>query len=417
MKKFLLKKLCILLFVPVLFSSCTKDEDPKPIVLVPKLSGLYVFGPKTVAAVAVDPNAKMARAVLNPDKSGGDTNREGIFGKLMYIGASSTLQFTYVDTSMVPVTYGAVDGGTLIAGADLGATDVKDTLISGTLVSDEVPVKISEEGLYYVYVDYNTLSFRIMKVRAQMIGDATTAQWVSGTTIPQVFSSKDSTIFEVTDLPLKGASGYKYMFNNGWELLNNGSMATFTHLGVESYGDSWASGINNIGYFVENIPHKDDGAFTIQLKFTAATGEWKETKTKTGKLFIDYSLKQIGLFGNAYETSPGDTANWTSGSDGYQVHAPAKAGSVFTWTWNAVNLIEGREFILLQDGAWGGIQLDWSMLTSVGGQAVTDNNIIDATTDGGEWHNFKVMTGGKYNISLVIDADAETKIVTIVKVP
>jgi hypothetical protein len=410
MKKILFTQLLFLLIMPTVFYSCNKDEDPKPIVLVPKLSGLYVFGTNTIAEVAVDPNAKMARAVLNPGKSGGDSNREGVYGKLMYIGANSTLQFTSVDSTL-SYTYGAANGGELVAGADLGFTDVKDSIISGTLVESESPIKITEEGLYYVFLD-----FRIMKVKAQMIGDATPGQWATGTLLPQVYVSKDSAIFEVTDLTLKGSSGYKYMFNDGWELFNNGSMATHTHLGVESYGTSWETGINNIGYFGENIPHKDDGRFTIRLKYTASTGEWKETKTKTGSILIDYSAKQMALFGNAWVNSPGDTASWATG-DGYGLQLPVKVGYVYTWSWNAAPLLQGREFIFLQNGAWGGIQLDWSMLTSVGGQAVTDNSIIDATTAGGQWHNFKVVTGGVYTLTLVINAETETKVVTIVHTP
>jgi hypothetical protein len=418
MKKSVFTRLMILLMVPVFFYACNKDEDTKPIVLIPKLSGLYVFGTNTVAEVAVDPNAKMARALLNPGKSGGDENRDGIYGKWMYIGANSTIQFTYVDTSLVPVSYGSKNGGSFVAGADLGATDIKDSIISDTLVINEVPIKITEEGLYYVFVNFNSLEYRIMKVRAEMIGDATDIRplWSAGVSLPQVFASKDSAIFEGTDLTLTGASGYKYMFSNGWELFNNGNMATYTSLGVESYADAWASGINDIGYFNENIPHKEDGRFTIRLKYTASTGEWKEAKIKTGKILIDYTSRQIALFGSAWLMAPGDTANWRTG-DGYGLKLAEKVGYVYTWTWNAVPLLQGREFIFLENGAWGGIQLDWSMLTSVGGQAVTDNNIVDATTTGGEWHNFQVSVGGTYNLTLVIDAEAETKTVTILKVP
>lgn len=410
MKKLLIIQLLFLLTVPLVFNSCNKDDDPKPVVLVPKLSGLYVFGTNTIADVAVDPNAKMARAVLNPSKSGGDENRPGVYGKLMYIGANSTINFTSVD-STESHTYGAINGGELFAGADLGATDVKDSIIAGTLVEDEVGVKIKEEGLYYVWVD--SVDFRIMKVRAQMIGDATEGQWATGTVLPQVFVSKDSAIFEITNLTLKGSSGYKYMFNNGWEIFNDNNMASFTHLGVENYGTAWETGINDIGYFQENIPHKEDGRFTIRLKYNAATGEWKETKIKTGVVLIDYSAKKMALFGNAYETAPGDTASWATG-DGYDSKLPVKTGYVYTWTWTSVNLIQGREFIFLQNGAWGGIQLDWSMLTSVGGNAVTDNSLVDATTTGGQWHNFQVAAGGLYDLTLVIDAEAETKVVTIV---
>ncbi len=402
----------LLLIVPAFIVSCD-DPEPDPVVLVPKLSGLYVYGTNTIAELSVDPDAKMARAVLNPDKSGGVENMEDIFAKLMYIGAASTIQFTYVDEDTA-LNYGVVGGGVITPGTDFSDSDIDADFITGALVVEADAIQVTVGGLYYVYANMNTLSLRIMQVEPQMIGDATEAQWASGTDIPQKSASIDSAVFEITDLTLSGASGYKYRFNNGWEVFNDGSLATYTHLGVESYADAWETRINDIGYFGENIPHHDDGVFTVRLKYDPSDGSWEETKIKTGSVLIDYTLNQIGLFGNAYVTAPLDTANWVSGEDGYEVHAPEVAGDVYTWSWDAVDLIVDREFIFLENGAWGGLQYDWDMLTSVGGKSVDDGDIVDATTLGGEYHNFYVVEAGGYDITLVIDAAEETKTVTIV---
>lgn len=414
MKKSLITKMLLLMAVSLIVVSCKKD-DPGPKELIPKLDGLYVYGTNTVAETAIESAAKMARAMLNPDKSGGETNMEGVYGKLMYIGAGSTIKFSEV-IEEESTTYGAVNGGEIIAGTDLGLTDIKADIITGTLVPDEDPIAVTDEGLYYVFVDMDSLEFRILKLEPEIIGDATELMWTAGTPLPQVHASTDSAVFEVTGLELVGASGYKYRFSNGWELYIGNGIATYTHLGVESYADAWETGINDIGYFGENIPHKVDGVFTVRLKFDPATGEWDETKIKTGAILIDYSAHQMGLFGNAYLLAPGDTANWTSGLDGYGLHSPQVNGNVYTWTWNNTELIQDREFIFLENGVWGGLQLDWSMLTSVDGKAIDDGDIVDAKDDmGGEWHNFYVVVGGSYDISLVIDAAAETKVVTVVR--
>ncbi len=411
MKKRSLLRFMLVLVIPIAMTSCKKDPID-PVDLVPAMDGLYVYGTNTIAEKAVEPNARMAKAILNPDKTGGETTLDGIYAKLMYIGAASTIQFTWVEDSVATVL-GATDGGTVESGANLGFTDITADMIHGTLVADESAISITDEGLYYVFVNHNTMDFRIMKVAAEMIGDATEAQWSAGTPLPQAYVSTDSAVFEATGLPLVGSSGYKYRFSNGWEVYIDDEMATFTHLGVESYGTSWDLGINDIGYYTENIPHKDNGVYTVKLKYTASTGEWEETKTRTGNILIDYSATQMGLFGNAYLLAPGDTAAWASGEDGYELHAPQKNGNVYTWSWDAVNLILDREFIFLENGAWGGLQLDWAMLTSVGGQSVDDGKIVDATTLGGEYHNFHVVTAGSYNITLVIDAEADSKVVTI----
>lgn len=410
MKNSILAKLMLLLIIPAFFVSC-EDPEPEPIVLVPKLSGLYVYGSNTIAALSVEAKAKMSRAILNPDKSGGAENMEDIFAKLMYIGPASTLEFTYVDEDTA-MNYGVVGGGAVTAGADIADSDINTDFITGTLEVEADAIQITDGGLYYVYADMNTLDLRIMKVEAQMIGDATEAQWASGTDLPQKSASTDSAVFEITDLTLSGASGYKYRFNDGWEVVNSGSMATYTHLGVASYQDAWDTKVNDIGYFGENIPHHDDGIFTVRLKFDASDGSWKETKIKTGVALVDYSLTQMGLIGDAYDID-GVTEDWSDGT-GYEVHAPVVDGHVYTWTWNDVVLAQDKEFIFLENGVWGGLQLDWSMLSSVEGQSIDDGKIVDATTLGGEWHNFRVVTGGTYDITLVLDPAAETKVATIV---
>jgi hypothetical protein len=77
-------------------------------------------------------------------------------------------------------------------------------------------------------------------------------------------------------------------------------------------------------------------------------------------------------------------------------------------------LIQDREFIFLEDGAWGGVQIDFPGATN-GGAAITGGDIVDATTKEKEFHNYYVVEGGTYDITLAIDAAANTRTVTIVK--
>ena len=87
--------------------------------------------------------------------------------------------------------------------------------------------------------------------------------------------------------------------------------------------------------------------------------------------------------------------------------------TTYTHGPEATPLIEDGEFIFLENGTWGGLQLDYTRLSNVSGQAIDDGNIADATTKGGQFHNFIVVNGGIYDIKLVIDAAAYTKVVTI----
>ncbi|WP_017731116.1 hypothetical protein [Nafulsella turpanensis] len=412
MKKLLFPQLMLMLVASVFFVSCSDEsEDPAPEVLTPKMDGVYVFGSNTIADDALDPDARMSLAVLDPTQGAMVESMEGIYGKFMYIGANSTIQFAEVEDE-VGTTFGAADGGSVGIGAEVGNYPINDEVIYGTLETEAAPIEVSEEGLYYAYIDTNTDQFVLMRVEPNIIGDATEGQWATGTPLPQVFLSKDSAVYEAS-IPLTGASGYRYRFNDGWAVYQDPNIVTLSSLGVESYGEAWDSGVSDIGFYTENIPHHEDGIYTVRLTYNAATGEWDEDKVKTGNLEVDYSAIEMGLFGNAYVTAPEDTANWEAGVDGYELHTPVVDGNTFTWSWDAVDLIQDREFIFLENGEWGGLQIDYTGAT-VQGAAIENGQIVDATTVGGEYHNFFVAEGGPYNITLVIDGETDARTINIV---
>ena len=411
MKKLLFPKLMLMLMATVFFTSCGDDTEPAPEVLTPKMDGVYVFGTNTIAEDALDPDARMALAVLDPAQGAMVESMEGVYGKFMYIGANSTIQIAEVEDE-VGTTFGAAGGGTVTHGSEVPNVPIEDEVIHGTLEADAAPIEVSEEGLYYVFVNTNDDTFVLMRVEPQMIGDATEAQWAAGTPLPQVFVSEDSAVYEATGLPLNGASGYRYRFNDGWHVHQGPNVVTLSSLGVESYGEAWDTGVSDLGLFLDNIPHHEDGIYTVRLTYNAATNEWSETKIKTGDLAVDFSAVEMGLFGNAYINSAGDTATWTAGVDGFELHAPTVDGNVYTWSWNSVDLIQDREFIFLENGEWGGLQIDYTGAT-VQGAAVDNNQIVDATTVGGEYHNFFVAEGGAYDLSLVIDAETGARTINI----
>ena len=406
MKKLLLSNFLVLLAFSAVFMSCGEDE-PTPIELLPKMDGVYVYGTNTVAETALEPEARMSLAILNPAKSGGNTTMEGYYAKYMHIGANSTIQVSVVENEE-GVTYGSESGGTVVQGPDeLQFTDINDTFITGELVENGEPIEIPEEGLYYVFVNTVDNTFRIVRVEPNLIGDATPGQWSTSTPIPMVYSSVDSTIFEITDLELYGESGYKVRFNEGYEVYNDNSIATLTFLGVEDYQTAWDTGINDLGFWDVNIPNKESGVYTYRLKYDAATGEWSETKTKTGEILTDYSDTQLGIIGNAYEGG-----NWNGDGTALGLHAPVRSGNAYTWTWNDVALIENGEFIFLEDGTWGaGLQIDYTGATNQG-PAIENNNIVDATTVGGEYPNYFVANAGTYDITLEINAETGERVAT-----
>ena len=405
----------IILALPVFFLSCSDDGEEEPVIPPPNLEGMYIHGTNNIAVLATDEGAKMNLALLDPNQGAKVESMDGIYGKFLYIGAGGKIQFTEVvdvNGTKVAAVYGAAGGGSVDSASVVGNVAIKDVVIHGTLVENGQEVNVAEEGLYYAYVDTNDYSFVLMKVKGQIIGDATVNMWASGTSLPQIYVSKDSSVFQATNVPLKGSSGYRYRFNDGWHVHQDPNIVTLSSLGVPSYGEAWDTGVNNIGFHLDNIPHKQDGLYTVRLKYTAATGEWKETKIRTGDYVVpvDYSAYNMQIIGDA-------TANgsWNGdGSGGYGGHTPSKDGNVYTWTWNDAPLLVDKEFIFLQDATWGKFQLDYSQAT-VNGTAISNSKIIDATTApvNGPYHNFHVMEAGSYDVTLVIDAATGTKTITI----
>jgi hypothetical protein len=405
----LLLLMAVMLVLPLFFFSCddenTEDPPPPP----PNQDGLYVFGTNTIAALATDADARMNLADLDVKQGAEVEEMPGVYGKFMYIGANSTIKFMEV-ANKVATTFGAANGGTTGLGTDIGNVPINDEVIHGDLLVDGPGIKIAEEGLYYTYLNKNDNMFIIVPVKAQIIGDATELQWSAGTPLPVKSVSKTGAVFEATGVELLAEHGYRYRINDGWHVYQSPNIVTLSSLGVaELWPDAWAKDHNDIGFFLENAPHKETGVFTVTLSYDAETGTWTETKTKTGNILVDYTDTQIGLFGNAYFLPSGAEGSW---GEAYQVKAPTKAGSVYTWFWDNTDLIVDREFVILKNGNWdGGMAFLWNTGTAREGAAFTNNQI----TNTGDNENFHVSVGGNYDITLKIDAAADTRTLTIVK--
>lgn len=250
MKKLFFTQVLLLLVVAMaLITSCKDDEVVGPGTqppLVPNLEGFYVHGTNTIAEDALDENARMSRAVLDPGQGAEVENMEGVYGKFMYIGANSTIQFTEVEGEEATV-YGAAGGGTREQGSEVGNVEIDDEVIHGTLEADGPAIEVSEEGLYYLFVNTTDDIFVLSRVEPQMIGDATPGQWAEGTDIPQQSVSVEGAVYEVTGLPLSGESGYRYRFNKGWHTYASPNIVTLSSLGVEDYGTAWDTGVNDLG--------------------------------------------------------------------------------------------------------------------------------------------------------------------------
>lgn len=403
----------LLLILPLYFFSCSDDENDDPKVLLPKTEGFYVFGEKTVAADPSEPAARMALALLDPTKAPLTTSLDSVYGKYIYIGAGGKISFAVVPKDEDGVLLGSNDA---VTENGVEHNSVDDNIIHGTIQEGGDAIEVAEEGLYYVFVDMNNLTFVITRVEGQVIGDALIdLAWSAGTVLTQKSTSLTQTVFEATNVKMQ-IGGYKYRFNEGWHSYTDANMSTFSFLGELDYDIAWDAQEANPGFFNSNIPCFALGLYTINLTFstnlaTGGEGVWTASVVKTGEILVDYSASQVAIIGDATEGGCfcGD------GTGGYGQKAPTKNGDVYTWAWNDVPMIEAKQFIFLQNATWGaGLQIDYTGAT-VSGSAIDSGDIIDATADpvNDLYHNFYVVTAGTYDITLVVDAATNVRTVTI----
>lgn len=387
MKKLFLSRMMLVLLALAFVMSCSKDEDNGPSVLLPKLDGFYIYGTNTVATGPSEPSARMNLAVLDENKPPAIQSKDGVYGKVLYLGANSTLNFAKVDKGE-GIIYGAEDGGTISNGKDLGFS-VDDDVINGMLKADAPAIKVLTEGLYYAYADVNSGQFIVMPIKPDIIGAATPGGWANGTALPQVSVSKDSAVYQASMHLEGGDTGYRYRLSKaGWAVYEDASIITLSSFGVFDYGVAWDTGINDIDFFISNIPQKETGEYVVKLKYTASTNTWAETKIR------DYSTTKVGMLGNAWADG-----TWSK-ETAFGVKVPTKAGNVYTWTWDQVSLIADREFVVLENADWGGVAVVFNDNTARSGNAFIDNNIIKATDS----ENFHVATEGSYKIELKLNA-------------
>lgn len=394
----------LLLILPLYFFSCSDDEDG-PKVLLPKAEGFYVFGDNTVAAEPSEPAARMALAQLDPGH--GPSFADSVYGKYMYIGAHSKIQFALVNEDGDGTLFGA-DEVIVENGVEAGIS-VNDDIIHGTLGKNEDEIEVTNEGLYYVFADLNTLTFVLTEVKPQIIGDAVKPDgWDAGVPLTLKSISMTEVVWEATNVEMAYGGGYKYRFNDGWASYQDENFATHSHLGIEDYGVAWENQeVGTVGWFPSTIPSFAKGLYTINMKYThnpVGEGTWTPTVTKTGEVVTDYSTTQVGFFGNAFYLSSGAEGAWAEQGG---VKTPTKSGNVYTWTWNDFDLIQDREFIIREDGIWTGVLVVFNGATQAG-----DGFSAKITKATGS-DNFYVTTGGVYDISLAIDGVTNAKTLTI----
>lgn len=384
--------------------------------------GFYVAGPATGAtALAAD---YMMAAGLNEAadvSKGEDPNRSGMFEKYVALEAGKEF-YLVLYTNGEETKYGANLETFDVSekGDNPRNVEVKRGLLEdGT---DAPSMTVAESGLYHIILDLNEggdLAFGKQIVVAPVIwgerGITDSANWTWNAMERGAFNQTTMT-WTATNLMMKADGYFKFAYSGAWklDLDDAGKVKANTNLGIDAADK---------GELADNalVPNGKDiklvrGYYTVTLTWTLKGGAIKNgysaTIVKTGEVAApDYSDCQVELVGGGVVAQDGavdDESSWDWGNVYLAANQgkPVKSGDVYTWTWSNVQLsTDGWKVRSLNGNESGGqnINLGPNVVD------VANSAPIKSQTD-----NIELTTAGTYNITLVIDADANTTKLTIV---
>lgn len=404
------------------FASCEKgDKDSVDLDNVTE-DGFYVSGPAT-GAEALSTDYMMA-AGLNEAadlENGENPNRSGMFEKYVALEAGKEF-YLVLYTNGVETKYGANLETFDVAEKQDNPRDVevkRGLLVEG---ADAPSMTVAENGLYHIILDLNEggdLAFGKQIVVAPVNwgerGITDSANWSWNAMTPGAFNQKTMT-WTATNLMMKADGYFKFAYSGAWklDLDDAGKVKANTNLGIEA-ADKGELGDNAL------VPNGKDiklsrGYYTVTLTWTLKGGAIKNgysaTIVKTGEVAApDYSNCQVELVGDGVVAQDGavdDESGWNWGNvyraanDG----KPVKNGDVYTWTWSNVQLSDaGWKVRSLNGSESGGQNLN------LGAEVIDFENSAEVAGTTGD---IKLKAAGTYNVTLVVDANANTTKLTIV---
>ncbi len=398
----------LLMAVALGFTACNDDDGPDLDKVIE--DGFYVSGDATGSA-ELEVAYRMAAGLNEVD----GTRRAGMYEKYVALEANKEFYLLLYE-AQVETRYSAV-----LEDHDTGGENDQPTVVlkRGALQtgSSAPAMTVSESGLYHIVLDLNQAGDL---ANAQII--VAPAQWgVRGAMNGWGFTAFDTPAFNrtsmtytMTNVQVESTGEFKFAYGGGWkiQLDDAGNVKANTNLGNDTEENGEALMPN------DQVPNGKDiaisrGIYTIKLTWKLASGDIKNSyvaeMTKTGSLeAVDYTNCEMELVGSGVADQPGATADPSGWSWGNVLSAgkPTVSGTVYTWTWNSVSLLnEGfkvRTINAEESGGVSGFDLgsgSVDLANSSAGVSDDDGNIL--------------APAGTYKITLTIDAETDIKTIVI----
>lgn len=370
MKKNVIKTMiftALAVFTAFTFNACKPDPIEEEIVL----DGFYVSGDACAYSTVTTLGQLKATTVEN------DNNSARVGLSEIYIALEAGKTFTLTEVAGATRT---VNGpGTGFASVDqvaendeMGAKIQKGQYAAGGTFT------VPTSGLYHIVVDKQTTTVVIMPVlKWAIIGGATPLGWSDNDMPAKGTFSKDSMVFEVTDLTLL-AGDFKFRHSGAWKqtIVADPLIKVNTNFGGTM--DALVPGGSNIAFV-----KADNGKYTVTATWGKTTG-MNFSMTKTGDVVVAEYPENLYINGGDF----GGT-NWDWASAGIVTMNPVHSHPHAFWA--VVYVSANGEFKFAPGKAW------------VGDFGVTGTPTDGVYSKGGD--NVKVTEAGYYMVYVDLKAE------------
>lgn len=400
----------MLMSFALISTSCTKDDDddgegtdPGEIVL----DGTYLTGEAT-GLDGID--SKLTMMVGHEEGEGfASTEREGMWELFAYLTANKDFSMVTVDGA-TQTNYGSKDGTVATKVLDGINSQIHATIDTGMIVTDGAGMQVKEDGLYHIVVDLTSETYYVMPVNTfGIIGDATLNGWSGEIEMTEESLTAEAGKWTLSDIELRQGS-FKFRYDNGWKVIAS-DYVLFSNIGTDG-GSSWKMGGDGWSIAIE-----DQGIYDVTFDWSLADGFTYTTDKKGDIAVTDWSGVILDAVGDAISEENAeavtDPSSWTWGNKLIADNGgePSLDGTIYTWTWTNVALIENVGFKLRTENGEAPANGNGASF-DVGYAAVdalaSSENIVDL--DG----NISTSVAGNYDITVTIDADnGDTKTVKI----
>ncbi|MDD4776933.1 MAG: SusF/SusE family outer membrane protein [Fermentimonas sp.] len=279
------------------------------------------------------------------------------------------------------------------------------TLAVYSLVADATPLKVDNDGFYFVIVNTSLEEVNILPVNYGVIGAATPKGWDGETPMDAATFDGNTTITWKGKLNMS-PGGYKFRYSGGWgkelNIEGGGKAKIFTDLGnFSSAGPLIENAMSQVRPGGPDFSTEFGGEFEFTIQYNIRTRTYNATYKLLGEPVIppEYPDKMY-LVGEA--TAYG----WDEPGSKAAAEMHKVAGGNDGLYWKILFLEEGKGF-KVSEAKWGTVNLGYNEITSF------DPESVEISDNGGD---MSVAASGVYTVVLDLRDDEFKLSVVPVKV-